>query len=106
VAPLYFVVWRRAGAETPSLYHDHLPGWIHGKHAAARGLVYMLRLDTLPDAERWVAMGLDELWRHYCRLRDKGRLPVPGGAAAPTVSRETKDPASDGGSLVGPIADL
>jgi hypothetical protein len=84
---VYFVVLRRAGVEASAIYYDNLPAWMTGKRAAEGGLVYALRLDTLPDADRWTTMSRADLERHYRTLKAAGKLPgsnlVPPRKQAP-----------------------
>jgi hypothetical protein len=79
--PVYFVVTRRAGFEEASLCYERLPTLLAGRRAKDHGLVYALRLDTLPDPEKWLAMSLGELWRTYTFLRDRDKLPTSNIAA-------------------------
>jgi len=73
--PIYFVVVNRMGRESCSLYHDWLPAWMTGKNAKELGLLYVLRLDTLPNADHWLAQSLTELTNTYFRLKKAGKLP-------------------------------
>lgn len=46
------------------------------------------RLDLVPDAARWLAMPLAELYAIYCRLRDAALLPANNEPIrAPTSNR-------------------
>jgi hypothetical protein len=74
--PVYFVVVNRMGAEKCALYHDWLPAWMTSKNARELGLSYILRLDTLPNADYWLSQSLTQLTDTYFRLKKDGRLPV------------------------------
>ena len=78
---VYFIVSRRAGREEAAIIHDLVPGWLKPL------IVYQLRLDRLPDAERWLAMPLDRLYAEYVLFRDHGRLP-PSNVADPPQKKE------------------
>ena len=65
----YFTVERHMGKERPQLYWDELP------RAPIRNLVYVLRLDTLPNGERMTRAQLSALYAVFCRLREQGKLP-------------------------------
>lgn len=84
--PIIFVVERGAGgSETPAVYIDRLPVRLtrkitrlpDGTPAEPNPIIYALRLDKLPDAERWLGLPLDRLYRAYLALRDQGKLPPP-----------------------------
>ena len=53
---VYFVVEKVPTGEQAALYHDHLPPRLSGKNAARDGLVYAVRMDTLPNAATWLKM--------------------------------------------------
>ncbi len=80
--PVFFVVEKRNGGEGPAIYHDVF--------RPSRSTVYALRLDKLPDCEKWLACPLDKLYRTYCALRDANRLP-PSNLAEP--ARRSAEPA-------------
>jgi len=67
--PAYFVVTRWHGVETPAIYWDELP-----RHQLLN-LVYVLRLDTLPNAESIMQQSVTELYAGYRRLASRGKLP-------------------------------
>ncbi len=68
---IFFVVERRAsGGEEAAIYRDVLPKWLKGPK-----IVYALRLDKLPDGERWAKLPLAQVYAQYCWLRDHGKLP-------------------------------
>jgi hypothetical protein len=67
--PTYFVVAKRHGIEHAEVYFDELP------RAPIRGLVYVVRLDQLPDAERWLRLPVRALYRTYHALAERGTLP-------------------------------
>ena len=77
--PVFFVVERTADGEIPSLCYDVLPSRMTRRipqgSAEQSPMIYVLRLDRLPDAERWQAMSLADLYSRYCELRDAGKLP-------------------------------
>lgn len=85
---VYFVVLSRAGAESAALYYDRLPVWMTGKHATARGLIYALRLDILPRAERWLAMSATDLHRIY--LGHKAGTTLPPSNIAPPPQKKAE----------------
>ena len=88
--PVIFVIERGpGGAEYPAVYRDHLPNWLTDKSSVGL-MVYALRLDRLPDAEKWIAMSLDELATTYCFLRDRGKLPPPNLADPPRKTDPTR----------------
>jgi hypothetical protein len=67
--PAYFVVAKRHGVECVAIYHQELP------RAPIRNLVYVVRLDTLPNGHDLVRASTGQLYAVYCRLRDRGKLP-------------------------------
>jgi hypothetical protein len=67
--PAYFVVAKRHGVERVAIYHDELP------RATIRNMVYVVRLDTLPNGHDLVRAPTGQLYAVYCRLRDRGKLP-------------------------------
>lgn len=86
---VYFAVERTPTGERPALYHDHLPRRLSATTAQRDGLIYVVRMDTLPNGARWCAMSLADLYAAYLVARDGGRLPAsnvvvakPGGGAA------------------------
>jgi hypothetical protein len=81
--PVYFVVEAHHGREYATVHHEHL-------QLGDRKLVYTLRLDKLPNPERWTQMPLAELYALYCKLRDAGQLPPPNIADAPKKAEPAK----------------
>lgn len=89
--PIWFVVARAASGETPSVVVGKLPTSLtrkiprdsDGKPCEPNPLIYSLRLDKLPlvDRARWIdedgvpIMPVSEMYRRYCRFRDRGELP-------------------------------
>jgi hypothetical protein len=68
--PAYFVVTRDYfGRETPALYWDELP------ERGIRRLVYLQRLDLLPNAAALCGASLDQLFTVYQFLQKRGKLP-------------------------------
>lgn len=63
----WFAIEKTATGDQPVIYRDFLP-------TKAR-ITYSLRLDELPNAERWLAMSLSELVAEYEKRRDAGKLP-------------------------------
>ncbi len=84
MSEVWFAVTNRHGHETPQLYHCGLPVEITSPKLSQH-VVYKLRLDTLPDAERWLKMSLNELMNTYRLLRERAKLPQapPPPAAEP-----------------------
>jgi hypothetical protein len=78
---VYFVVQNTGGKTSSALYYGGLPGWVTGKHAHARGVVYAVRLDTLEEAPRLLAFSRDDLEWLYL----KGGMP-PSNLAAPKAA--------------------
>jgi len=72
----YFVIERTATGEQAALYYDDLPRRYLGQKAQWNGLIYKLRLDTLPDASGWLAMSLPQLYEVYEHLRRRNKLPA------------------------------
>jgi hypothetical protein len=73
---VFFVVERHPLGEQAALFYKRLPTRYTGKNAARDGLVYALRLDTLPDAARWLGLPISRLHNTYRRLRDSNTLPA------------------------------
>jgi hypothetical protein len=69
VRPAYFVIVNRNGRECPAVYWDELP------RGTIRNRIYVLRLDTLPNAEEILAKPVTELYAMYQRLARRGKLP-------------------------------
>lgn len=67
--PCYFAVQRIMGLEMPTLYWDEPP------RSPIRNLVYIVRLDTLPNGHALVEAGLTKLFTVYQRLKASGKLP-------------------------------
>ena len=76
---VFFVIEQSHGREYATVHREHLQ--LTGK------AVYTLRLDKLPDGERWAAMPLVELYAQYVKLRDAGKLP-PENLADPRPKSE------------------
>jgi hypothetical protein len=81
-SPVYFVVERTIAGEQPAIYRDHLPDRLTGKNAKRDGLVYAVRMDTLPHGEKWMAMSLSELYEAF-RKAQAGNIPLPQNIASP-----------------------
>jgi hypothetical protein len=74
---VFFVVSRGPGGnETYAIYHDQLPGWMMGKRAKERGLLYAIRLDTLGRGAELVDLSLQQLVEQYVMLKAAGKLPA------------------------------
>lgn len=71
----HFVVERTPTGEQAVLYYDCLPPRLSDKNAQRNGLIYRVRVDTLPQAARWLKMSLAELYQAYCSARDGNTLP-------------------------------
>lgn len=67
--PAYFCVRRLYGREVPEIYWDELP------REPLRALVYIVRLDQLPNAEALLRAPLWQLFGVYQRLKAAGTLP-------------------------------
>lgn len=67
--PCYFVVQRIMGLEMATLYWDEPP------RSPIHNLVYIVRLDTLPNGHALVDAGLTKLFSVYQRLKASGKLP-------------------------------
>ena len=80
---VFFVVERRAGIEHPSIVYDQLPAKFTGQHAKRDGLVFVLRLDKLSDAEHWLKMTTAQLFATYKKFEAQGCLPTPNIADPP-----------------------
>jgi|KBSMisStaDraftv2_1062788.scaffolds.fasta_scaffold123184_6 hypothetical protein len=61
MADRWFVVFRRQGMLSPSVYHDYLPSFVTGKRAKQDGVFHVKQLDA--DDERT----LNEIWDEYQR---------------------------------------
>jgi hypothetical protein len=73
--PAYFTVaLDHTGRETPAIYWDELP------RAGIRRLVYVVRLDVLPNAEAQINAPISRLFEVYLRLKRMGKLPPRSGA--------------------------
>jgi hypothetical protein len=86
--PVYFLVTRRHGEEKFSLCYERIPTAYSGHRARDNGLVYVLRLDTLPEGERWMARPLSELAAQYAWLKVRGRLPASNIGKGATATRD------------------
>jgi hypothetical protein len=69
--PVFFVVEKTPLGEQASLYRGDPP---QIKIVKVR-IIYIVRVDTLPNANRWLKMSLNELYSAYCKVRDKKNLP-------------------------------
>jgi hypothetical protein len=67
--PAYFVVAKRHGVEYACIVWDELP------RAPIPNLVYLARLDTMPNADALGKLSTDQLLTLYRRLRNRGNLP-------------------------------
>jgi hypothetical protein len=67
--PCYFVVAQWLGREVPQLFWDELP------REPVRNMIYVMRLDQHPDAERLCATDVAQLYDTFCHLRHAGKLP-------------------------------
>lgn len=67
--PCYFVVAGHLGHSVPMLFWDWLP------RQMPRGVEYVVRLDTLPHADRLTQAPLAELFSTYRELKRQNRLP-------------------------------
>lgn len=68
--PCYFVVTKGIAGEVPSKYWDELP------RAPIRNLVYVVRLDLLPNGEDMCRAPLVDLFAAvYRHLKKRGKLP-------------------------------
>ena len=65
--PVYFFVERHPRGEQPAICYGQMP---------RRGVVYGVRVDTLPNAATWLKMSLAELYAAYLKARDGKTLPV------------------------------
>jgi hypothetical protein len=74
---VFFVVEKAPipGGERASLYHEFLPPRLTGKNSNRDGLIYLVRVDTLPHAAKWLSMSVTELYEEYKIARDKNSLP-------------------------------
>jgi hypothetical protein len=75
--PIYFVVERRHGKEMPSIIHDVIPKYLTRKVTPFEQspIIYIIRLDTLPNSEWWLSLSLTELYYYYKNLRNQNKLP-------------------------------
>jgi len=89
--PIWFVVARSPSGESPSVVVGQLPANLRrkiakdpsGRPLEPNPLIYSLRLDKLPAEQRarWIDEDgvpvtlVSQMYRHYCRLRDSGKLP-------------------------------
>jgi hypothetical protein len=68
--PAYFTVaLDQTGREAPAIYWDELP------RAGIRRLVYVVRLDLLPNPEAQTSAPISRLFEVYLRLKRIGKLP-------------------------------
>ena len=78
----FFTVERIQGREVPHLYWDELP-----HRRPIRNLVYVVRLDQLPNGSLMIHRPLKDLYSVYQHLQRRGKLPPrweppkPGAAA-------------------------
>ena len=99
--PVYFVVERTPRGEAPAIYHDILPQRLtrkiprddQGQPCEPSPLIYVVRLDTLTGAHRWLPeflkKPLREIYAEYCRRRDGNELP-PSNLAGPPKPADTR----------------
>lgn len=89
--PVWFVVERHHGQETPALFYDFLPARftrklpVDDKKKAIEQppTSFMLRLDRMPNDPDWRVRPLSELMGLYKRLKALGKLPPPNTADPP-----------------------
>lgn len=76
--PIYFVVERRHGKEVPSICYERMTSYLTRKVTPFEQspIVYVLRIDKLPNAEWWLLQPLDVLYTYYKALRKANKLPV------------------------------
>ena len=67
--PCFFTVQVILGREVPLIYWDELP------RTPIRNLVYVVRLDEMPHAERLCNSSLSQLYAVYRHLKQRGQLP-------------------------------
>ena len=65
----YFVVSRSMGREVPAIFWDELP------REPIRNLIYVVRLDQLPNAADLLRASLGQLFAVYQHLLKRGKLP-------------------------------
>ncbi len=89
--PIWFIVARGPGGDSPSVIVGNLPARLtrkipkdaDGNPAELSPLIYSLRLDKLPPEQRrrWIdenglpVISVSSMYRTYCRLRDRQELP-------------------------------
>jgi hypothetical protein len=89
--PIWFLVTRAPWGESASVVVGLLPATLRrkipkdsrGQPCEPNPLIYSLRLDKLPSGQRsqWIdengvpVMPIAEMYRRYCRFRDRGKLP-------------------------------
>lgn len=89
--PVWFIVARAPWGETASVIVGLLPVNLRrkiakdscGQPCEPNPLIYSLRLDKLPPTDRahWIdadgvpIVPIAEMYRRYCRVRDRGALP-------------------------------
>jgi hypothetical protein len=66
---VYFTVVTYNGREQAAKYWGELP------RSPIRNLVYVLRLDQLPGGDKMALAPLDQLYRTFCAMRERGNLP-------------------------------
>jgi hypothetical protein len=84
--PVTFVVETRHGRESASIVYGQLP-----EHLRAKGsnqLVWVWRLDKLPNGEALQQMPIGDLYDQFVRMREQGKLP-PSNLADPPRKVET-----------------
>ena len=72
-SPVFFVVEKTPLGESAALYCDAAPQ----VRTAKPRIIYITRLDQLPNAKIWLNMSLNKLYAAYCKARDGKRLPPP-----------------------------
>lgn len=91
--PAYFVVYRVLGREVPAIFWDELP------KEPVRQMIYVTRLDELPNGAALVEQRLSVLYRVFCDLRQAGKLP-------PRWEPPARTPADDAKMLAGVLIRL
>lgn len=79
----YFVVHKVLGTEQAAIWWDALP-----RHPIPN-LVYVLRLDQQPNAEKLCTAPLAQLYRTFQTMRERGKLPPRWQPPPPPKKAET-----------------
>lgn len=109
--PVTFVVERHAGRELPCIYVGPLPTRLtrkigrlpDGTPAEPNPVVYALRLDKLSGGADLANRAVDELYKLFCHLRERGTLPPPN-LTEPTAKSEGRKGAILGEHWEPPVA--